>query len=307
MTYVAFHNRSDIPDDRLQFTVIAARYHGEWIFAQHKERSTWEMPGGHREPGESIDASAKRELWEETGAETAEILPVCVYSVARDGIISYGMLYFAEVTCLETLPQEYEMAKILFSNTLPAELTYPDIVPKLFARIQGWLNQQGSPDELWDIHDEHRCMTGRVHRRGDALMPGEYHLVVHVWIMNSHGEYLLTKRSPRKGFPNMWESTGGSALSGEDSLSAAVREAAEETGLTLDPAKGVLLFSEKRSDSFLDVWLFCQEFRLDNVKLDPQETTDKQYANKDRVRSLLNSGQLVPYTYLERLFQAADL
>lgn len=31
---------------------------------------------------------------------------------------------------------------------------------------------------------------------GDFLKDGEYHLVVHVWLMNGNGEFLLTKRLP---------------------------------------------------------------------------------------------------------------
>lgn len=67
---------------------------------------------------------------------------------------------------------------------------------------------------------------------------GEYHLSVHVWLLNHNGEFLLIKRSPNKGYPNMWESTGGSAIAGDDSLSAAIREVKEETGLTADSTCG---------------------------------------------------------------------
>ena len=39
------------------------------------------MPGGHREAGEDILETAKRELQEETGAIKFEIKPICVYLV----------------------------------------------------------------------------------------------------------------------------------------------------------------------------------------------------------------------------------
>ena len=35
--------------------------------------------------------------------------------------------------------------------------------------------------EFWDIYDAERRLTGKLHRRGDTLPEGEYHLVVHIW------------------------------------------------------------------------------------------------------------------------------
>lgn len=54
MIVVKFFPKSEIADSLLKFAVIAARYNGAWIFCRHKERTTWEIPGGHREPKEDI-------------------------------------------------------------------------------------------------------------------------------------------------------------------------------------------------------------------------------------------------------------
>ena len=48
--------------------------------------------------------------------------------------------------------------------------------------------------ELWDILDENGNITGRLHERGKPMVEGDYHLVVHVWIMNHKGEFLISKR-----------------------------------------------------------------------------------------------------------------
>ena len=97
MLTVTFHSTAEIDDSLLKYAVIAAQHHGKWVLCRHKLRSTWEIPGGHREPDEPIDETARRELWEETGANSAAVQRVCVYNVLQDGNPSYGMLYYAQI------------------------------------------------------------------------------------------------------------------------------------------------------------------------------------------------------------------
>ena len=305
MSDVRFYAPDQVDDHRVYYVTAVARYRNKWIFARHKKRQTWDMPGGRREAGETPLEAMGRELREETGALEADIRIVCAYEV--NGEEKCGMLFYAEVSELGQLPAEFEMAELRFSDKLPEAQTYPGIYPALFEKIQGWLNLQSSADELWDVYDENRNLTGNLHRRGDPLKAGEYHLVVHVWMLNHEGKFLLAKRSPNKGFPNMWESTGGSALAGDDSLTAALREVKEETGLILDPGRGERVFTIRKDDYFRDVWLFRQDFDLADVVLLPGETTDKMYADARMIRSMWSSGELVPYDYLEKLFAAAGL
>ena len=49
--------------------------------------------------------------------------------------------------------------------------------------------------ELWDLYTENRVKTGETHVRGNSLPENKYHLVVNVWIKNSEGKYLISKRS----------------------------------------------------------------------------------------------------------------
>ena len=126
----------NVEDELLKFAVIISKYKGKWVFCKHKERDTFEIPGGRREPDEPIFKTAERELREETGALEFNIIPVCVYSVTgktrvnQTGEESYGMLYFADIQSLEK-ELHSEMESISFFDELPTEWTYPQIQPLL--------------------------------------------------------------------------------------------------------------------------------------------------------------------------------
>ena len=127
---VRFYDSAD--DELIKFAVIISKSKGKWVFCKHKDRTTLEVPGGHREQGETPDETAERELKEETGAIDFTIAPICVYSVAKtdDSEESYGMLYHAEVDAFD--PQLYsEIESIYLLDALPDNWTYPLIQPEL--------------------------------------------------------------------------------------------------------------------------------------------------------------------------------
>ena len=125
----------EVDDALLKFAVIAARSEGKWVLCRHKERTTLEIPGGHREPGESVDQTAARELREETGAEVFSLRPVCVYSVVRDDGESFGGLYYGEISTFGELHSEIEEI-FLLEEPLEGNWTYPEIQPKLLEEVR---------------------------------------------------------------------------------------------------------------------------------------------------------------------------
>ena len=269
-----------------------ARYQDHWVVCRHKDRNTWEWPGGHIEAGETPLQAAQRELQEETGAIKFHLTPICIYQITR-----FGVIYFAEIEELGDLP-DFEIAEILLTDKLPHQLTYP-AHERFFDWVQGWRNLQTSADELWDVYDKDRNLTGRLHRRGDPLATGDYHLTVHVWLQHTDGRFLITKRAPNKGYAGLWECTGGSALAGDDSLTAAVREVQEETGLTVQPENGKILLDYQGWDWFTDVWLFRQSFDLDAVVLQPGETCDYKWVTAEEILQMNEREEMVPFRYLK--------
>ncbi len=126
----------EVEDSLLKFAVIAARSGGKWVFCRHRGRTTLEIPGGHREPGESVDQTAVRELREETGAKTFTLRPVCVYSVVRDDAAeSFGGLYTAEISSFGALHSEIEEI-FLLEEPPEGNWTYPEIQPRLVEEVR---------------------------------------------------------------------------------------------------------------------------------------------------------------------------
>ncbi len=117
--------------------VCVSRYHGKYVFSYNKKRNGWEIPGGHIEEGETWQEAVKREMYEETGATKIDISPVAVYKIS-----TYGLLCFCEILEIGELPEEYEISKLTFSETLPDNLTYPEAFKLYFETVINKLNKE---------------------------------------------------------------------------------------------------------------------------------------------------------------------
>lgn len=146
--------------------------------------------------------------------------------------------------------------------------------------------------EYNDIYDENRIKTGRRRRRGAARRPGEYVLVVCVWVYNDQGQLLLTRRAPEKSFAGTWENSGGAAQAGENSLQAIVRELWEETGIRAEPEEFVLLDRDMDKHTHYDFYCLRRNVKLEDIVLLPGETDDVQWATFRYVHQLIREKKI---------------
>lgn len=141
---VVFYETGLKKNEELKFVVIVSKYQDKLILCRHRDRDTYEIPGGHIEKGEIPIEAAKRELYEETGAEKFDIKEICIYSVIRndkgntkgnkENEESLGGLFFADVKELGELP-ESEIAEIVLFDEFPENLTYKEIQPYLYDKV----------------------------------------------------------------------------------------------------------------------------------------------------------------------------
>lgn len=131
---INFYELNQIENNKLEFAVITTTFKVKLLLVRHRERDTWEIPGGHRGKNENINYTASRELVEETGAKKFDIIPVCNYSVTRDDKTRYGRLFSCKVFELGELPNS-EIEEVKLFDDLPLKLTYPNIQPYLYREI----------------------------------------------------------------------------------------------------------------------------------------------------------------------------
>lgn len=153
--------------------------------------------------------------------------------------------------------------------------------------------------ELWDLYDRNRIPLDRTHIRGEKLNEGEFHIVVNIMSVNSEGKILITKRHPDKPSGSKWEVSGGSAVAGEKSIYAAVRELHEETGLKADISEleyyGTII--RPSSGCIHDFYLYNGDFCEKNIVLQEGETVDFRLVTPEELFDMAKDGEFLGFLY----------
>ena len=161
--------------------------------------------------------------------------------------------------------------------------------------------------EIWDVLDENGKPTGKTALRGQGVLKsGEYHLVVHIWIISSKGQFLIQRRAEdKKLMPGEWAATGGAAVSGEDSFSAASRELFEELGIKSDRSRLKKLERIKRRNSLLDVWAIVCDIPENELVLQRSEVAQAKWVSEAELKKMIEDGNFHNYgkEYFDSVFE----
>lgn len=158
--------------------------------------------------------------------------------------------------------------------------------------------------ELWDIYDTRAQKTGRCMERGALFTPGEFHQVVHIWLINSKGELLIQKRAAQVAWrPGIWAATGGSAVAGEDVYTAAIRELSEELGIRGVEDSMEFVMTIKHRNSLCSVWAVFCDIPVERLVLQQEEVEEARWVSRETLFAMMERQEFYRYDYLEFLLR----
>ena len=146
--------------------------------------------------------------------------------------------------------------------------------------------------EFNDVYDENRNLTGKVHQRGTHWQPGEYGVVVCVWVYDGRGHLLLTRRAKGKSFAGTWENSGGAVQAGETSRQAVARELFEETGIRAEEGEFEYIGSDRDAHAFYDFYCLRRELPINAIVLQEGETDGARWATFEQIHRLIREKQI---------------
>ena len=164
--------------------------------------------------------------------------------------------------------------------------------------------------EYWNLYDYKGNKKDKIAIRGTKLNNDEFHLVINAWIMNDKGEFLITQRNANKSHPLMWECTGGSALLGESSLQAAIREIKEELNIDVLEEAAMFIGESRRfyesCPDILQVWLFKSNVDIKDVKIQEEEVNDVMWASKEKILQLFKDNKFEANSFFNKVINMSD-
>ena len=96
--YFDADNFDNIPKELVLKAHAVCFWNEKILLVKHPDWNIWGIPGGTREPGESIEETLSREIFEETNCEMLECMPIGYQKIVTpDNEIHYRLQYICNV------------------------------------------------------------------------------------------------------------------------------------------------------------------------------------------------------------------
>ena len=157
--------------------------------------------------------------------------------------------------------------------------------------------------EKVDLYDEDMRPLGKQVKRSAMRDQRDFFFIVHVWIRNKKGQYLIQKRNKVGDFKDqLWATTMGVVSAGETSLEAARKEVKEELGLVVEEECFLHIARYKtKSDyanHFSDIYVVEQEIDLDHLSLQESEVKEVKFVSKEQLYAMIKTKEFWDYRTL---------
>ena len=127
-----------------------------WLMLRHERLGVtcWELPGGHVDPGETLEQTAARETFEETGVrvEVGRLLASCVHEWHERRQRRLICFFEAAATSDDppaVPPDEAQLVEAAWANPLDVDDVSPFLLPLIEQERLGWV---GAPAHFQMTH-----------------------------------------------------------------------------------------------------------------------------------------------------------
>lgn len=298
-------------------------------------KDKWIGVGGHFEADESPEECLLREVREETGYTlTSYRFRGIVTFVSGNGVTEYMSLFTADGFEGEPVPcDEGELAWVDIEDVWSLNIWEGD---KIFFRLMDEREQffslklvydghdklvsaslDGRPMELFDVRNPDGSPSGIVRERGIVHREGSLHATAHIWVVRENDksgyDVLLQKRSACKDSnPGYYDiSAAGHLPAGDDYLPSAVRELAEELGITAEEEElqyvgihhggfeDVFYGKPFKDDELSAVYVYGRPVQADKLQLQESEVEEVIWIDYEECRKRIADGTLKNCIYAD--------
>ncbi len=143
--------------------------------------------------------------------------------------------------------------------------------------------------ELLDLYDEYNEALGTSKLRSAVHADGDWHRVVHIYVRNDAGQYLVHLRSPMKdGQANCWDTRfGGHVIAGHSDDETALREMEEEIGLQVKLSDlipgGVRSYEGDWNKEHSRIYYYCYNGDIKNLHFNDNEVVRVEWLSPEEI------------------------